>query len=847
MNRIGRYSRIVVGLLLLLALSSCGNDIAENLTGIPDGITFNADGTLGLTVNMEIPGMTVVTRSLGKEPDNRNLRLYLLVFEEGEGLRQFMQLAPSEQKFGQQDQIHNHSALVSYDVKLEPTANPTVIHLVVTDQPDFGSSIVYGSEERVMTSLFTTYDDQGEPYGAYWNRCDLQRNIPSASQVAAGDATAADLEAVKAKLSHIPLIRNFCCVSVLNNAQDFTLTGLYVVNTVDRGAVAPYMSDTRQFAEYYDEQSDKYLCKSYDDVSRQGHIGTLPAGVTLINKLGDIKTKSENIEGGSVEPVFFFERPARTTSAERTYTIVRGHRGSNTDRFYKIDLGGIRGSEDDPVGLFEYYNLLRNFDYRIVLNSVEADGYGTLEEAADGVVFNNFSASVEARNMNSISDGGDMIFVNRTSFVFLLPGQEHVLKAQFRKDIATNGEVHNELLSYKWDSNGDVIASISADVDKDPDADAIDDWNLYTVKGKGPDPDGLLKQQTVYIYRGKKEDGTYGLYREITFFSHTPWTFENIDTFPGLWLSPDDMPSWGWSDEYREIGQSKGAPLTLFFELPAGLPQAIFPLEFVIESDRQNIQNAYVGNAVVRSVPASESLFATDPEKGTAPTPVIGEPSTSRIQYVKTVTWEDYYGEVSDELIGTGTSIVRCRFLTITDLAQEGLGDKDKKSTTTLRVYNEYFGKYVGDDQGNGKWLMFHEDGFMRDYKTSDPTPKVWDFASGDNTDGLTINGTYNNGGYYTGVTRFSFSHAYPASIDREAELFVTTSSNTLNVSVSNGASVVEDKVTGEAVPYMHHVVIKIPKNNNANTVTVTTTSANIYKIEYYPRGVSQFEGTPAD
>ena len=851
--------------LVLQVICSCSKDSAEHRPADPlDGVTFNADGSLNLSVNLEIPGMMPAsTRALDGTPAYDGLSLYLLVFDE-DGLKQLVHLDPAEQESGQTDDKHGHESMVTTlksTVRLEPTEKKAVVHLIATDQPDFGDKISFGLEDAVVPSLYTTFLGEGDDkdfYAAYWQRRDLGCSIPSEEQLTAGkpqyDAGALTrLEQIKEALAHVPMIRNFCRVSVKNTAPNFTLTGLYVVNTVDRGSVAPYVADNKHFVDYYDEKDGKYVGKSYADISAQGHIGSMPDGVSLINRLGAVTTFSEGY--GTVDPVYFYERPARTTSSNLTYAIVRGNvtlkdktsgQGNEktlSDRYYKIDLGRIRGGEDDPVGIFDYYNLLRNFDYQINLKEVESEGYESLDAAAAGAVFNNFSASVEARSMNSISDGEDMIFVNQTSFVFLLAGQTKDLKAQFRMDIGdgTGGKVHNELLKIKYE-DGDVIEKIEETiVDTDAAEDGKDDWNLYTVTGKAPDPDGLLKQQTVYVYRGQKEDGTYGLYREIIFMTHLPWSFVHIDTFPGLWMSLDDMPEWGWSNEFREIGQSKGSPLTLFFELPAGLPQALFPLEFVIESDRQNIQNAYAGNSVVRSVPAAESLFARNEERGTQPTDWMTDPSTTRIQYVKTVTWEDYNGERRDELVGTGNPIIRCRFLTITDLAQSGVGDENEQSVTTLRVYNEYFGRLEG-----GKWLMFHEDGFTRDNKTSDPTPKVWDFSTGDGHDGLTINGTYNEGGYYAGVTSFSFTHAYPGPDERIAELFVTTGSAAkLTVSASNGASVDnQNYVGGEAVEgsdgqFLHRVKIRIPKSATTTQVRVTASpSVNVYKVEYYPRGL---------
>ena len=708
-------------------LNACTKDLHDFSTSLPDNVSFNDDGSMNISISVAFPDMAAPTRALNENPNYGDLQLILLVFEDGTGLRQRERILPGDMK-KDDDPNHTGRTLVKFNVELEPTEKNAVIHLIATNETDLYDRVDFGPEERVLTALYTSKGNE-----AYWQRIDLGYNIPCDpddeehfGKNGDKDAELEKVEKISAALTHVPMIRNFCRVSVTQKDDvPFELKGIYVINTVDRGSVAPYVAKDDKFVEYCENDNTG---KSYRAISEQGHTGTIPPGITLENKdttdPANIASKSEGT-GGNVAPVYFYERPARENSTERTYVILKGQYtgggASRKDTFYKIDLGYTDGSEEGlgAVGRFVYYNLLRNFDYRINLNNVASDGYGTFAEAAKGAVYNNFSASVEARNMTSISDGDDMIFVSFTSYVFTEENQWVDLKAQFRENIQNNGgTVKNELLSYVLE-DGDVISKVEETKNTENNVNA---WNNYRVYGTKPTE--TLRQQNLYIYRGKKADGTYGLYRVITFFAQEPWRFKNIDTFPGLWEDVNDMPPWDWSNDKREIGQFAGAPLTLFFELPAGLPQALFPLEFVIESDRQNIQNAYQGNAVVRSVSASESLFNVDP--------TIGTPSSTRIQYVKTVRWEDYNGELSDELVGTGSSIVRCRFLTITDLTQDGIGGagSNGSSTTTLRVYNPYFGQKIVSQDGTVTWKRYHEDGFTRSTHTSDPTPSIWNFSS---------------------------------------------------------------------------------------------------------------------
>lgn len=894
-----RMKKYLFSALAVLAaactMTSCSRGILDP-DGPLTGVTYDEQGRMCVNAQLEIPGMSAAaTRALGETPNFSDLDLYLLVFEEGEGLKQSVRLENPKPVPGQSDSEHGHNALVTFRLLLEPTAKAATVHLIATDQPDFRKMIGYGTEERVITSLYTA-----DGHEAYWQRIAFGFNIPSEEQTKPENADSSDpnrryteeaaehAAEIGRRLSHIPMIRNFCRVSVDNRALDFTLKGLYVINTVDRGSVAPYVTADRQFVAYHDTEDGKYVGKSYADISAQHHIGSLPVGVQLINTgttPGEISTKSEDLSGyGNVQPVYFYERPARVNSTERTYVILRGRRGNNEeDSFYKLDLGYTE--DGDEVGIFEYYNLLRNFDYKIRLLAVESDGYASMADAARGAVFNNFSAAIEARNMTSVSDGDDMIFVNFTSYVFTQPNQWVDLLAQYRTSVGngSGGNIDNSLLNIKWEA-GDVISGIA---DPERVVEGGTSWNSYRVTGTDR-LDNMLRQQTVYVYRGKKTNGEYGLYRVVNFFSHEPWTFDHIDTFPGLWESVDDIPKWDWTEEYREIGQSKGAPLTLFFELPAGLPQALFPLEFVIEADRQNIQNAYAGNAVVRSVPAKESLFYDDPTLSLGNGAPI-QPTTSRIQYVKTVSWEDYFGRWSEDQVddgtGTGNRIVRCRFLTITDLDEDTVGDRNGQSSTTLRVYNPYFAQLDAD----GKWTASQQDGFFRDVNTSDPTPRFWDFNASVwdelfaemNRSGRTrlyteannitdeLRFVEENGALWRNYTEteepglryvqtasekdiLRHKVEYPAEISRTMRVAVMSTDKSgnpappaISVLVTHGSGSISVPQTPDTDSSGAHLIyiydIEVPDTVKSLNLDIRATAVNpemrFYKVDFYPRG----------
>ena len=331
MTRLTTYLHsLLTALLAVAALAACSREEPESLTKKPvrpaQGVTFNDDGTLGITFGMEIPGMAA-TRALDENPNYNDLHLYMLVFEDGQGLEQYAELTPLTVK---PDGTHENSGLVSYKLSLEPTEANAVIHLIATNQPDFKMQIGYGTEERVVPSLCTYLNEDGTANEAYWQRIVLGHNIPSAESADPDNEKYNEEDAKKAaqiaaKMRHVPMIRNFCRVSVQNGDPDnFTLTGIFVLNTTDCGTVAPYVAGNEpdsRFVDYFVEGSNPYSIRSYDDISAQKHIGTLPAGVKIINKLADVIASEP--EEASTSPVYFYERPARVNSTERTYVIVR--------------------------------------------------------------------------------------------------------------------------------------------------------------------------------------------------------------------------------------------------------------------------------------------------------------------------------------------------------------------------------------------------------------------------------------------------------------------------------------------------------------------------------------------
>ena len=128
-----------------------------------------------------------------------------------------------------------------------------------------------------------------------------------------------------------------------------------------------------------------------------------------------------------------------------------------------------------------------------------------------------------------------------------------------------------------------------------------------------------------------------------------------------------------------KCGTNVGSQFTIFFDIPDNIPEVLFPLEFIIESEQQGLENEPMGTIVVNSGP---SLF---PENN----------GYNRIQYVKSVTWTEYNAPLRmDVRDDNGTAIgnpadgpvthrVRCRFRTIEKVANG--------TEVTVAIANENF------------------------------------------------------------------------------------------------------------------------------------------------------------
>lgn len=435
--------------------------------------------------------------------------------------------------------------------------------------------------------------------------------------------------------------------------------------------------------------------------------------------------------------------------------------------YYKLDIGAYDNNEEhNPnneekfkgdyigYGVYEMYHLIRNISYDIKITDAASAGHTSAESAIAGPPANNLTASVQTRNVLTMGDGVDQIGVtvytgaeykdkvDGTTVVIvdqevkdengrtvldeegnpkLVPYPAQALLTWFYKD----GENYNpaEYLSdinyshtgYELKAGGEgvgIIKSIDELSGNNIGWESQGD-NWYGCHLHFNTPTDIPQREVVRLYN------PFGLSRDVTFVLRKRWEFvtddkykSNIEVYPGAYsFDTNTMPSEKLDEVRRlipgpgDVGSSRGAQLTVMFELPSDIPQELFPLEFKIGFDRQNVENAYTGNAVVVY---GESLFNDDE--------VHYAPDVPRMQFVKTVTWDYYNG--SGDYNDSGHKIVTARFQTTTDVLDNN--EVGEESITRVRVYNPYF--------------ILGEDDFTRDAKNVDPDPNqtMWLWYFGD-------------------------------------------------------------------------------------------------------------------
>lgn len=626
-------------LMAIAALLSAG--CSQEEMPVPSGEDDGSGDSFAVTVGVAVPEMEAATRGVPGEKPGTGLKLTLLEFSKGADAASSFLTHVYETETLTTTDVDN-GGIVKFKVTLVKTQEPKVLHLMVSD--DFVST-GYGSEASLLPAI-SVGRRNNVAQEAYWGRVEFPNGYATAADA---DGNQTLLPEVKTKLTEVPVIRNFAKVSVTENLTNFELYGFELVNVPTSGTVAPFNTETAQIPQLL--AADGKTMVSYD-VAHAGYTGVLPPGITFANT-EDVAKKWDTAEDTD-KPLnrrgarYVYEHPFEST--RRTYLIVKGrYNNNNNTTYYKVDLGNI--GEDK---MFKFYDLIRNYNYNVKITNVYANGAETVEKAINGHVSNNLSASVETSSMLQISDGKNMLFVNATSHIITRVDQKVEVRYKYIKDINNTKSVDNNAVTITGkDTSNDVIAAYSESDDGD--------WHVITITSKKPD--AIDKRHTIRINDGN------GLERVVTLLLRLPYEFAStVDVYEG---AKNTRPT----DKTEGIvsNNKAGEELTVYFDLPDGMPEEIFPLQFRLEANPQNVENNPTGTLVVWT---GSSLF---------------DESKPSISYMKTVTYQEYSymynGDTTELNVNANNTnhTIRCRLRTINQYTGTGT------ETTTILINNPSF------------------------------------------------------------------------------------------------------------------------------------------------------------
>ena len=565
--------KILFILCLVISCVSC-SDKTESLQLSQMG----QNGKVEVELSVLVPEVHSMSRALGEQPSFSNL--YLAVFDQAGYLLEYVK---AEIVSGAQQNATTHT----YKASLTPTSSATGIHFIANAP----SSLNFGSETEVIGGLSTTDNED-----AYWQRVYLQDGI----KVVEGQLDSN----VKSLLTGVRLIRNFAWIQlgIADEVTNFTLDSYCVVNTYDKGAVAPYNTSKSCFENYS-------VGSSHSGLVANGYDAFIPEDAQLNRNIPDedlwIRPTSTTIPG-----CFIYER--ETPNANPLYILMKGTYAGVSERYYKIDLRDNDG---------KYFPVLRNFKYLVNVTGISHSGYDSSLEAAQGVGSGDISTSIETANYSSISNGMALIYVSYTDTT-LVSSESKTLRYRFHSLINQNGTagtILNDEVNVTLENLADdqkVIQSYEVGSGNDTDG-----WRTITIVPASLG-DGVKTQTMTLVGTVTSDETTYTLQRKVKFTLRPALNLQ-------LACEPD------------AIAEELGQPFDLVIKVPGGLGDAMFPLEFDIEAEAQSITPNLGDDLPV----VTRKSIVTNKSKTT-------------MGFIKSVSWSEYDATPN---VG-GYKAIRCHF-----------------------------------------------------------------------------------------------------------------------------------------------------------------------------------------
>ena len=389
---------------------------------------------------------------------------------------------------------------------------------------------------------------------------------------------------------------------------------------------------------------------SYTTLTTGGYIGVpYPSGTTLSTVPDDDNTPFPNQTLDQESQIFVQYMYERTQEKDNAFLVVKRDLGATATpryKYYKIDIlkAGTSTEED------RYYRILRNFSYDITITGVDgtATGSDTPEDAAEqDAAANNLAISENLQDLSNIAYENERLFVSKTEVVWTKnkPDEDGTNYLSFKfKYYDTTGTLNNDAVSFIFDDEyrGAGIVTNAQSKSDCVIPEGLDDDDFATIMIPVTDfvdrPD--WKEQYVTV------KGTGILSRKVNMILIEPYESQVGCSKAQETTIPTTPP---------EISLTVGSSVYVYFSMPEGLPESIFPLTFILSPEAHSITPTS-GDMPVVSLLNHEDATMQGLKYG----------------FEKVITWDDYNAE--------NGMIVECPFKT--SLA---------KSATDIYVYNEYF------------------------------------------------------------------------------------------------------------------------------------------------------------
>ncbi len=574
-NFLRTFCFLVAGFFSLMTICGCSEELY-----LP-AQTVVEEGEFSVDFQVELPQQedgTSTTRSFGENlADSKNARIFLLAFDENHFLTNVYE-AKFESSNREDGVLRN-----VYTVTMKTSEAPRYFHMLVNYNDLDMSKIPYGTESDIFGSDLMTV---GLGTDVYWERVYLDK---------------VDKETVKKKLSKIKLIRNFCKLNLILKTADEN--GKSVGTLVDakwgmgyvptRSFVAPFLKD-QEFADYLREKEDgtTYIV-DYDALTDDGYTGHIPRKAGNTNFYSVTSDFEDSVEWVSIDtPIYSFENESSSSSSlfERSLIFLRGKfkdASGNVDEkesYYRLSLV-------DPKNNYELLNMLRNIQYKITISSISSTGYETADIAAERPANNNLSGStVTASYPTVVSDVSSL----RVDYLkkYIMSPDAFSLTYRYVPDVKVfeNGDyvTDNEKVVIKTLTGDNLAETITPDIYCDV-TDSEVSSVLSQVKMSSTDEDNF---RTAYFLPNKNNFHVGGLvetayvrvsvtenpslYRDIEFILRGRYLMENME------LIRDNSYVGYNMDGTQSVGSDSCYVLKV--DIPTGIPDEIFPLDFTLES-----------------------------------------------------------------------------------------------------------------------------------------------------------------------------------------------------------------------------------------------------------------------